>query len=158
MAAVVRRRRPGASFAPSRGWAPSRFIRAVVERTLPLLASPWDTPTVRLRGWLAQLSYDDPRRHYEVWYHGRSQRVEVGLHLEADAGTNQRLLAHLDGHLVAIKTALGLRAELEPWDRGWVRLYETLPAPLLDEPLAELAAARLAAYVAALQPLLAPAT
>lgn len=129
-------------------------MRRVVESVLPRLPSPWTAPTVRLRGWLAQLSYGEPRHHYEVWYHGRSQRAEVGLHLEADPRTNQHLAAFLDGHLVAIKGALGLQAELEPWDRGWVRLYETVPAPLLDESLAEQVAARLASYVQVLQPLL----
>jgi hypothetical protein len=129
----------------------------VVERTLPRLAAPWHPPQVRVRGWLAQLSYGDPRYHYEVWYHNRSQRLEVGLHLEADAATNARLLAYLDAELLPIKAALGLHAELEPWDRGWGRLYETLPAPLLDETLAERAAERLAAYIAVLQPLLAAA-
>lgn len=150
-----RRRRFGAAHTPPPGgWAPSQLIRAVVERALPRLPAPWAAPQVRLRGWLAQLSFGEPRQHYEVWYHGRSQRVEVGLHLEADAATNQRLLAYLDGHLLPIKAALGAQAELEPWDRGWVRLYETLPAERLDETLAERVATRLAAYVAVLQPLL----
>ena len=46
------------------------------------------------------------------------------------------------------------RAELEPWDRGWVRLYETLPAPYLDHELVALAGGRLAAFITTLQPML----
>jgi len=46
------------------------------------------------------------------------------------------------------------RAELEPWDRGWSRLYETLPASQLDEGVLEDAASRMAGYIVTLQPLL----
>jgi hypothetical protein len=46
------------------------------------------------------------------------------------------------------------RAELEPWDRGWTRLYETLPAPQLDEIVLVNAIERLDAYVTTLQPML----
>ena len=34
--------------------------------------------------------------------------------------------------MVEVKAALR-RAELEPWDRGWSRLYETVPAARLDD-------------------------
>jgi hypothetical protein len=46
------------------------------------------------------------------------------------------------------------RAELEPWDRGWTRLYETLPALQLDEIVLANAIERLDAYVTTLQPML----
>jgi len=46
------------------------------------------------------------------------------------------------------------RAELEPWDRGWTRLYETLPAPQLDEVVLANAVECLDAYITTLQPML----
>jgi hypothetical protein len=54
---------------------------------------------------------------------------------------------------VEIKRALP-RAELEPWDRGWARLYETVPAPELSDRSLSLAVGRLTAYVTVLQPML----
>ncbi len=55
--------------------------------------------------------------------------------------------------MVEVKARLP-RAELEPWDRGWTRLYETLPAPQLDEVVLANAVERLDAYITTLQPML----
>ena len=46
------------------------------------------------------------------------------------------------------------RAELEPWDRGWSRLYETLPAAQLDEGALDGAVDCMSGYIVTLQPLL----
>ena len=54
--------------------------------------------------------------------------------------------------MVEIKASLP-RAELEPWDRGWSRLYETIPAAQLDERVQQSAIGRFAAYITTLQPL-----
>jgi hypothetical protein len=51
-----------------------------------------------------------------------------------------------------VKAALR-RAELEPWDRGWSRLYETLPAPVLDEQVMAAAIDLMHGYITALQPM-----
>ena len=39
-------------------------------------------------------------------------------------------------------------------DRGWSRLYETLPAPQLDDSVLEAAVELMSAYIVTLQPLL----
>jgi hypothetical protein len=54
--------------------------------------------------------------------------------------------------MVEIKASLP-RAELEPWDRGWSRLYETIPAAQLDELVQQSAIGRFAEYITTLQPL-----
>ena len=54
--------------------------------------------------------------------------------------------------MVEVKAGLP-RAELEPWDRGWSRLYETLPAARLDERVLGDAVECLAVYVVTLQPM-----
>ena len=54
--------------------------------------------------------------------------------------------------MVEVKAQLP-RAELEPWDRGWSRLYETLPAPHLDEQVQADAIERLTAYITVLKPM-----
>jgi hypothetical protein len=55
--------------------------------------------------------------------------------------------------MVEVKAQLP-RAELEPWDRGWSRLYETLPAPTLDESAQDAVQERMGAYITTLQPML----
>jgi hypothetical protein len=55
--------------------------------------------------------------------------------------------------MVEVKARLP-RAELEPWDRGWSRLYETLPAPQLDEHVLDAAAGRIVEYITTLKPML----
>ena len=55
--------------------------------------------------------------------------------------------------MVEVKAGLP-RAELEPWDRGWSRLYETMPAARLDDVVVREAVVCMAAYIVTLQPLL----
>jgi hypothetical protein len=87
------------------------------------------------------------------WHHVRTGRVEVGLHFEGRPELNQRALDFFRERMVEVKGALP-RAELEPWERGWARLYETLAAPELSDEVLALAADRLAAYIRTLQPIL----
>src|SRR5213592_2177978 len=55
-------------------------------------------------------------------------------------------------HTGAGRLEVGLH--FEPWDRGWTRLYETVPAARLDDVVLDDAVECMAAYVVALQPLL----
>jgi hypothetical protein len=74
------------------------------------------------------------------------------LHFEGPAELNQQAFDFFRPRMVEIKATLP-RAELEPWDRGWSRLYETLPAAQLDDLVMESAVERLAAYITTLEPL-----
>lgn len=100
-----------------------------------------------------QLWYESRHVHYEVWFHRRIDRLEVGLHFEADAQTNQRLLDHYDDNLIVAKAEISERVEAEPWDRGWARVYEMLPLEPLDDRYLKKVAARLARFVTVLEPL-----
>src|SRR5579859_3633575 len=82
---------------------------------------------------LLKIHYGRPEVHFEAWHHTGDGRLEVGLHFEG--------------------TAQLPRAELEPWDRGWSRLYETLPALVLDEPAQSATLERMGAYITTLQPM-----
>ena len=97
--------------------------------------------------------YGRPETHFEAWYHSGRGRVEVGLHLEGDRELNQAGLEFFRGHMVEVKGGLP-SAELEPWDRGWVRLYETFPAAGLDHDALAATSRLLAEYIVTLQPLL----
>jgi hypothetical protein len=106
----------------------------------------------RGRGRLLKVHYGDPTIHFEGWHHAGAGRFEVGLHMESDPATNRRRFGALRARMVEVKGALP-KAELEPWDRGWCRLYETFRAPVLDGEVVSEAADRLAAYIRVLQPL-----
>ena len=78
---------------------------------------------------------------------------------ELDFGARKGHVSSIDdsaghrAHVLEIKSQLP-RAELEPWDRGWSRLYETLPAVQLDEGVLDGAVDCLCDYIVTLQPLL----
>ena len=103
---------------------------------------------------LLKLHYGHPELHFEAWHHTGDGRLEVGLHFEGTAAQNQRAFDFFRMHMVEVKAALR-RAELEPWDRGWSRLYETVPAPVLDERVMDSATSLLCDYITALQPMVA---
>jgi hypothetical protein len=104
-----------------------------------------------------QAHYGNPRVHYEVWLVRKTGRIEVGLHFEDERERNLRLALALAAHADVLRAAIGPEVELEEWTASWTRLHETLPlGPLTDE-LCDEVAARLAAIVAATQPLLAEA-
>lgn len=131
----------------------ARFFEAVVLRLLPLLPIELRGLQHRRDNRLLKVHYGHPETHFEVWHHLARRRLEVGLHLEGRPALNAAGLAFLRSRMVEIRGGLEV-AELEPWERGWVRIYETSPAPELDAALAELAGRRLAAYIVTLQPLL----
>jgi hypothetical protein len=55
--------------------------------------------------------------------------------------------------MVEVKHSLP-RAELEPWDKGWYRIYETFRATVLSAAVLHETAERLSAYITTLQPIL----
>ena len=103
---------------------------------------------------LLKIHYGRPELHFEAWHHTGEGRLEVGLHFEGPGELNRRAFEFFRTHMVEVKAELR-RAELEPWDRGWSRLYETLPAPVLDDQVVEAAVLLMRAYITTLQPMVA---
>ena len=134
-------------------FAPSDFFSALrkdLKAKLP--AGLRNFRTTRGRGRLMKVYFAEPAFHYEAWHHTGAGRLEIGLHFEATAETNQAALEYFRARMVEVKAGLP-RAELEPWDRGWTRLYETLPAARLDERVLDGAVDCMAGYVVTLQPM-----
>jgi hypothetical protein len=107
------------------------------------------------RAWLMQFYYDDPRIHYEVWNLGeRRGRLEIGLHCESrEADLNARLLDGMLAHLFEIKAELGPSFEAEPWDKGWTKVYETIPLDRFSAEYLGQVAARVAQVIGVLEPI-----
>jgi hypothetical protein len=134
--------------------APSDFfaeLRRALKQKLP--AGMRNFRTSRGRGRLMKVHFGEPAFHYEAWHHAGAGRLELGLHFEASAAENQAAFDFFRARMVAVKAGLP-RAELEPWDRGWSRLYETLPAARLDDDVVRSAVECLTDYIITLQPLL----
>lgn len=107
------------------------------------------------RPWLAQLYYDDPYIHYEIWNLGeRRGRLEIGLHFESRApGLNARLLDGIMANLFEIKAELGPSFEAEPWDKGWTKVYEVIPLEPFSAEYLERVASRVADVIGVLEPI-----
>jgi len=110
----------------------------------------------RLWPWGVQLYEDDPRYHYEV---ARvtprlGDRLEIGLHFESkNPADNRELLAECQVHLLEIKAELGDSVEAELWDRGWTKVYDTLPLAPYEPAYLDTVARRLAEIARVLQPI-----
>lgn len=132
----------------------SQFMAALPAATRAHLAPGLPKLHSAHRGWLCQLYPHDPRLHYEVWNMGeRRNRLELGLHFESrDPAENRALLRGFSQHMVLVKAALGAQWEAEPWDRGWAKVYETLPYQPFTTALLDSVARRLARAITVLQP------
>jgi len=130
------------------------FLRGVVERVQEEI--PADFPPIHSTAlsYMAQLWSGNKQLRYEAWIRDRMGVMELGLHFEADALTNARLLAAFRARERAIRRALGAEVRIEPWDRGWARVWEPIALAPLDRAFLERIGGRIAAYVIALEPLL----
>jgi hypothetical protein len=115
-----------------------------------------DYPAFHSIAWsfMAQLWSGNRQLHYEAWIRDRLGVIEVGLHFEADALTNARLLAAFRARERAIRRALGPAVRIEGWDKGWARVWEPVQLVTLDKSFLQRVGARIAAYVTALEPVL----
>ena len=134
--------------------APVDFFGGLRKGMKARLPAPLRTfSSARGRGRLMKVHFGHPEFHYEAWHHTGAGKLELGLHFEGPAELNQQAFDFFRPRMVEVKASLP-RAELEPWDRGWSRLYETLAAPQLDEAVLDDAGDRLCDYITTLEPLM----
>jgi hypothetical protein len=134
--------------------APAEFFGGLRKGVKARLPGPLRSfSSARGRGRLMKVHFGHPEFHFEAWHHTGDGRLEIGLHFEGSRDENQEAFDFFRAHMLEIKAQLP-RAELEPWDRGWSRLYETLPAAQLDEGVLDGAIDCMSGYIVTLQPLL----
>lgn len=134
----------------------SEFMKALPSAVLRHLNG--DVPLQRGRVWSfgVQLYDDNPSFHYEVARTPKrlGDRLELGLHFESRTpAQNRRLLEGFTAHLLLIKGELGEGLEAEPWDKGWTKVYETIPLDNYDAAYLDDVARRLAEIVRVLHPI-----
>jgi hypothetical protein len=132
------------------------LMRAIPSATRAKLPKKLQTFKVATRSWLVQIYYTDPLLHYEVVTLGvKRGQLELGLHFESrNATVNARLLDGMARYLIEIKAELGDGFEAEMWDKGWTKVYETIPMETFDAAYVDRVAARLAQIITVLQPIL----
>lgn len=133
-----------------------QFMQALPNAVRQQLPLPLQKFKSSVRGWLCQLYYADPGWHYEVWNLGeRRGLLEIGLHFESkNSATNSTLLAGFLSHMVEIKATLGPQWEAEQWDKGWTKVYETVPYEPFSIELLDTISGRLAKAMTVLTPIL----
>jgi hypothetical protein len=89
----------------------------------------------RRQAHLLKLWYREPRLHYEVWPVAGRDLIEVGLHFEAEAEVNLRLLRWFDPHLPWLAATLDGAVELEQWTATWGHIFHVFHASTLDAAL-----------------------
>ena len=134
----------------------AEFMRALPDAVRARLPKKLQPFKVNLRSWLVQLYYANALLHYEVVTHGeRRGLLEIGLHFESrNPHENARLLDGFMQHLIEIKAELGDQVEAEMWDKGWTKVYETIPLATMNEAYLERVAEQLARMIIVLQPIL----
>ncbi len=134
----------------------SDFMRALPQATRPKLPRKLQAFKTNVRPWLVQFYYSQSLLHYEVVTLGERRGVlEIGLHFESrDPDVNARLLDGFMARLFEIKAELGDQVEAEMWDKGWTKVYETIPLEKFDEDYLNRVADRLAKMIVVLQPIL----
>mgnify|MGYP001348858113 CR=1 FL=1 len=137
------------------------FMRALPAAIEAELDPQWQHFKHQARAWLVQLYYARPDIHYEVWHLGQQRSshpqgsLEIGLHFESrTSAENSALLLGFQSYLGYIKHTLGPRWEAEAWDKGWAKVYTTLPhTGFTPENLTHVAQV-MAAAMGVLQPIL----
>lgn len=130
------------------------FLADVRDQAIARLPAPLQSLRTRILYSMLKLHYGEPRVHYEVWLVNKTERIEIGLHFEADHETNHAWAATLADRALELREALGPEAELEEWSPSWTRLHLTLPLGSLNEDLSGAVSERLAALIEATAPLL----
>jgi len=133
----------------------SEFFRALPAQLRPHLPQPLRKFHVRLRNWMLQVYYDDSYVHYEASAFPKLSCFEIALHFERRGRElNDSLMAHFLPYAFEIKAELGPQIEFERWDKGWSKIYETLPLAKYDDDFLESVAVRMARMIACLEPIL----
>ncbi len=133
---------------------PTSFISSVAREVAAYFERAGNPLRSSVRSRLAQFWWGVDRSvHYEIWVHERTLQLELGFHFESSAIRNRIIYDAFGKHLLEIQDTLGDTIWLEEWDKGWTRLYETVPLFPLDEARVYSVAGRLCEIMECLQPM-----
>lgn len=133
------------------------FLFYTEDLALAGLPGDFPRPERRVMWTILQLSFGDPDIHFELQPQVARGNVELGLHFESDADTNEAWASIVADQVVPILEALGDEWELEEWTPSWRRLHRVFPFTRLTASLGREVAEQLTAALVTLQPVLAGA-
>ena len=110
-------------------------------------------PHHQAMSYQVKLWFGNKDLHYECGVFLHRKVVELGLHFESDALTNLMLLGALKARAKTIARKLPT-ARIEPWDKGWTRVWESIPLARFDDAYCAEVTKRFARYVEVLEPML----
>ena len=130
------------------------FLRQVAEELpmhLPPALRDYDS---EMWGRYYKVWYEDKRLHFEAQFL-RNGRLEIAFHMEADEETNGKIGAKLERKAAALRRGLGDEARSGSHGPRWRSVGEVWSGgDLRSEEAATEAAARLAAYIRVVAPLI----
>jgi hypothetical protein len=104
-------------------------------------------------GWMVKVWFGNKDLHYECGVYLRRKVVDLGLHFESDAFTNELLLGAIRAHAKTVARRLPT-ARIESWDKGWARVWEPIALETFDERFSANVTKTLAKYIRVLEPIL----
>jgi hypothetical protein len=135
----------------------AEFLDGVAQQLRERLPAPWAEFQARRQGQLLKIWYLEPSLHYEVWPVAGRDLIEVGLHFEASADVNLRLLDIFDPRIFEFKAAVDGAVELEQWTASWAHLHTVMHAARLEQHVQRAVVDWLATIVPLTEPMLAQA-
>ena len=110
-------------------------------------------PHHQAMSYQVKLWFGNKDLHYECGVFPRRKIIELGLHFESDELTNLQLLGAFKARSSAIARKLPT-ARIEAWDKGWTRVWESIPLASFDDAYGAQVTKRFARYVEVLEPML----
>ncbi len=100
-----------------------QFLFFAEDHAMAMLDADIARPQRKLMWTILQFHHGDETMHYEIQPHVGRGQVELGLHFEADADTNEQRAQLLAAHSPLLQAQLGPEWELEEWTASWRRLH-----------------------------------
>ena len=128
------------------------FLFTTEESAVAILGSANVPPYRKVMWTILQLHYGDARVHFELQPQPSRGAIEIGLHFEGPAETNDAWAAYVAAEAGYWLGELGPGWELEAWTASWRRLHRSLPFTSLTDGLSDEAAHDLARLISVLGP------
>jgi hypothetical protein len=125
------------------------YAEEVAMRSLPREAP---VPERKVMWTILQLHYGDPNVHFELQPHPGRQQIELGLHFEGPAESNDAWATELAARAPEFMAALGDEWELEEWTASWRRLHRVFRFERLNAELGDVVAGELVKALTILGP------
>lgn len=128
------------------------FLFYTEDQAFAALPAAIPHPNRKVMWTILQLYYGDVDVHFELQPQGARQQVELGLHFEADAETNEARAQLVASQAPMLMATLGPEWELEEWTASWRRLHRVFAYERLTAELGREIAEQFALLIATVQP------